>query len=198
MTAAKGPGPRERLLRSAQRLTATHGVAVGVDAILEDASVARRSLYQHFAGKDGLISESLADSARNDEQRYRAVLASAGDDPRERVLAVFDQLDQTTAAPGFRGCRYVSAELTLTNPSHPAHQVTRAYTSRLHEIFRQELANLGHQDPAGGAHQILILIDGILTIGAICPETHPARAARPLVEHILDGQPATTTTTCAR
>jgi len=42
MTAVKTPGPRERLLESARRLTATQGVSVGVDAILEDASVARR------------------------------------------------------------------------------------------------------------------------------------------------------------
>ena len=187
MTASKGPGPRERLLAPAQRLTAAQGVAVGVDAILEDAAVARRSLYQHFGGKDQLISESLQDSARHDEQRYHAVLAAAGDDPRERILAVFGNLDQTTSKPGFRGCRYVSAELSLTSPGHPAHQVIRRYTRDLHEIFRKELANLGHSDPAGGADQILVLIDGILTVGAICPETHPARAVRPLVEHILDG-----------
>jgi AcrR family transcriptional regulator len=186
MTAVKSPGPRERLLESAQRLTATQGVGVGVDAILEDASAARRSLYQHFGGKDGLIAESLRVSAEKDEERYRATLASGGDDPRKRVLAVFDQLDMTTSTPGFRGCRYVSAELSLTDASHPAHEVTRAYTKRLHEIFEAELANLGHHDPAGGADQILVLIDGILTIGAIRPESHPARSVRHLVEHILE------------
>ncbi len=185
MTTVKSPGPRERLLESAQRLTAAQGVGVGVDAILEDASVARRSLYLHFGGKGGLIAESLTDSARKDEERYRAALASGGDDPRDRVLAVFDQLDRTTSAPGFRGCRYVSAELALPDPSHPAHEVIRAYTERLHQIFETELVNLGHPDPAGGADQILVLIDGILTLGAIRPESHPARSVRPLVEHIL-------------
>jgi AcrR family transcriptional regulator len=188
MTAVKTPGPRERLLESARRLTATQGVSVGVDAILEDASVARRSLYQHFGGKDGLIAESLRVSAHRDEERYRAALATGGDDPRKRVLAVFDQLDKTTSTPGFRGCRYVSAELSLTDPAHPAHEVIRAYTERLHEIFEAELENLGHHDPAGGADQILVLIDGILTVGAIRPESHPARSVRPLVEHILEMQ----------
>lgn len=190
MSATKGPGPRERLLDSAQRLTAVQGVAVGVDAILEDASVARRSLYQHFGGKDGLIAESLRDSARKDEARYRAALASGGDDPRTRVLAVFDELDTTTSAPGFRGCRYVSAELALADPDHPAHEVTRTYTERLHTLFEQELAHLGHQDPASGAEQILVLIDGVLVLGALRPDAHPARAVRPLVEHLLDVDPS--------
>jgi AcrR family transcriptional regulator len=193
VSAPKGPGPRERLLESAQRLTAAQGVGVGVDAILEDASVARRSLYQHFGGKPGLIAESLRESARKDEERYRAALASGGDDPRNRVLAVFDELDKTTSAPGFRGCRYVSAELGLADPNHAAHEVTRTYTERLRTLFEDELASLGHPDPVRAAEQILVLIDGVLVVGVIRPDAHPARAVRPLVEQILDMAETTST-----
>ena len=187
VTTPANPGPRQRLLASAERLTATHGVGVGVDAILEDASVARRSLYQHFGGKDELIAASLLESARHDEDRYRAALDSGGSDPRQRVLAVFDQLDETTSAPGFRGCRYVSAELSLTEPNHPAHQITRAYTEHLHALFEKELTDLGHSDPSVGAEQIVVLIDGILVLGALRPGSHPARTVRPLVEQVLEG-----------
>jgi AcrR family transcriptional regulator len=186
VSTATNPGPRERLLTSAQRLTAVQGVGVGVDAILEDASVARRSLYQHFGGKDELIAASLLESARQDEERYRAALDSGGSDPRQRVLAVFDQLDKTTSTPGFRGCRYVSAELTLTDPNHPAHEVTRAYTERLHALFEKELADLGHSDPSLGAEQIVVLIDGVLVLAALRPGTHPAQTVRPLVEQLLE------------
>ena len=186
MSAASNPGPRERLLASAQRLTAVQGVGVGVDAILEDASVARRSLYQHFGGKDELIAASLLESAHQDEERYLAALASGGSDPRQRILAVFDQLDKTTSTPGFRGCRYVAAELCLTDPGHPAHQVTRAYTERLHALFEKELADLGNPDPTAGADQLLVLIDGVLVVAALRPGSHPARAVRPLVEQLLD------------
>ena len=183
---ATAPGPRERLLAAAQRLTATHGVGVGVDAILEDASVARRSLYQHFGSKDALIAESLRDSARLDEARYRAALDSAGTDPHARILAVFATLDATTSAPGYRGCRYVAAELSLSDPGHPAHAVTREYTERLRVIFADELTALGHPQPRQGAEQLVVLIDGVLVLGAINPESHPARVVLPLVESILD------------
>lgn len=186
MSTAASPGPRQRLLASAQRLTAVQGVGVGVDAILEDASVARRSLYQHFGGKAELIAASLLESAHKDEERYRAALNSGGRDPRRRVLAVFDQLEQTTSTPGFRGCRYVSAELSLTDPDHPAHQVTRSYTERLHALFEKELADLGNPDPAAGADQLLVLIDGVLVLAALRPGSHPAQTVRPLVEQLLD------------
>jgi AcrR family transcriptional regulator len=159
---------------------------VGVDAILEDAAVARRSLYQHFGGKDQLIASSLLRSAQRDEERYRAALDSGGNNPRKRILAVIDQLDKTTSAPGFRGCRYISAELSLPDPDHPAHAVARNYTERLHALFEQELADLRHPDPNGGADQILVLIDGVLVLGAIRPGSHPAQAIRPMVEQLLD------------
>jgi len=185
------PGPRERLLVAAQRLTADQGVGVSVDAILEDAAVARRSLYQHFGGKDALIAASLLDSARVDEERYRAALDSGGGDPRRRVLAVFDQLDNTTSTPGFRGCRYIAAELSLTDPNHPAHQIARAYTERLHALFEKELSDLGHPDPRTGADQIIVLIDGVLVLAVLRPGSHPAQAVRPLVELLLDGKTST-------
>ncbi|HEY3845122.1 MAG TPA: TetR/AcrR family transcriptional regulator [Acidimicrobiales bacterium] len=188
MTTTKAPGPRERLLASARRLTGAHGVGVGIDAILEDASVARRSLYQHFAGKDDLIAQSLLDSADKDEARYRIALERGGDDPRQRVLAVFDQLDRTTSLPEYRGCRYISAELGLADPGHPAHLATREFTTRLRGLFETELTNLGHPDPVDGADQILVLVEGILVVGVIAPESHPALTVRPLVELILDAK----------
>jgi AcrR family transcriptional regulator len=186
VSAATKPGPRERLLRSARELTYRNGVGVGVDAILEDAGVARRSLYQHFGGKDGLIAQTLRSTADVDEQRYRDALDSGGTDPRQRLLAVFDALDETTSSEHFRGCRYTAADLTLLDPDHPAHVETRAYKDRLHGLFTSELEALDHPAPARAADQILLLIDGVLVGAVTRPETHPAKAARELAEHLLD------------
>src|SRR5262245_49351578 len=106
MSARTMPGPRERLLDAARELTYRHGVTVGVDALLKAANVARRSLYEHFGGKDGLIAEMLRGSTDADEARYREFMDAAGDDPRDRLLAVFDGLATVMAEPDFRGCRY--------------------------------------------------------------------------------------------
>jgi len=179
-------GPRARLLRSARRLTYAEGVTVGVDAILKDAGVARRSLYQHFGGKDGLIAEVLRVSAEGDRRRYLATLNAGGDDPRRRIIAFFDGLAAMVSDEGFRGCRYHAAELALPDPEHPAHNVTREFRRWRHDLFRQELERLGHPDPTAGAEQLLIIIEGVLVNAATRPGADPFAPARPLVEHILD------------
>lgn len=70
------PGPRERLLEAAKLLTYKQGVGVGVDALLKVANVARRSLYEHFGGKDGLITEVLRLTAAEDEAAYQQTMPS--------------------------------------------------------------------------------------------------------------------------
>ena len=178
-------GPRERLLAAAKDLTYSQGVGVGVDAILKEANVARRSLYQHFGGKDGLIAEVLRVTTAEDVTLYRQAMDSAGDDPRERLLAVFDWLAQVVKDRDFRGCRYLSADLALADPDHPAHAITRQYRETLHELFVAELVRLGHPQPAFGADQLLLLIDGLLAVGATRQSSDTAQLAWQLAEQVI-------------
>jgi AcrR family transcriptional regulator len=158
---------------------------VGVDAILKEAKVARRSLYEHFGGKDGLIAEVLRLTTAEDEVLYREAMQSAGDDPSARLLAIFDMLAGIIEDPSFRGCRYLSADLALADPDHPAHDITRQYREHLHGLLEEELVKLGHPQPASAADQLLLLIDGTLATGATRPNSDPARLARQLAEQII-------------
>jgi len=181
--------PRERLLAAARDLTYSHGVGVGVDAILKQARVARRSLYEHFGGKDGLITEVLRSTTAEDEALYRQTMQAAGDDPRARLLAIFDMLAKVVEDPDFRGCRYLSADLALTDPDHPAHEVTRQYREDIHALLEDELVKLGDQQPASTADQLLLLIDGTLAVGATRSNADPAGLARQLAEQIVGAHP---------
>jgi AcrR family transcriptional regulator len=195
MTTLTRPGPRERLLEAARELTYTHGVGVGVDAILEAAGVARRSLYQHFGGKDRLLAEVLRTTADRDVQQYRDALDSGGTEPRARILALFDAVYNEVDQPAFHGCRYAAADLGLTDADHPVHAETSAYKRRLHDLLAVETGNLGHPEPERAADELLLLIDGTFAFAATLPGAQAVQAVRGLVEHVLDeagtaGKPA--------
>jgi AcrR family transcriptional regulator len=179
------PGPRERLLAAGQQLFYTRGVSVGVDALLKEAQVARRSLYEHFGGKDGLVAAVLRRAAEEDLAWYEAALASA-DDPRSRLLGLFDRLDELVSNADFRGCRYFAADLAYAVADHPAHAETNRFRQRLRGILLRELTALGHANPEQAAEQLHLLIEGTLVMGATRDGPHPARAARELAAAILD------------
>ena len=81
---------RERLLAAANELFYNEGVhTVGIDRIIEQAGVAKASLYNTFGSKDELVRAYLEARRASVTQRImRAV--HRYDTPRERLLAVFE------------------------------------------------------------------------------------------------------------
>jgi AcrR family transcriptional regulator len=183
---AKTPlGPRERLLAAGQQLFYARGASVGVDELLKEANVARRSLYEHFGGKDGLIVAVLRRASEEDIAWYENALAGA-EEPRDRLLGLFDRFDELVSNPEFRGCRYFAADLALADPHHQAHAETDAFRRQLRELLVRELTAMGHSRPEHAAEQLHLLIEGTLVMGATQGNQHPARAARDLAAIVLD------------
>ena len=56
----RGRGARERILSASQQLFRDQGInSTGIDQLCAVAEVSKRTLYQHFPGKDELIAEHL-------------------------------------------------------------------------------------------------------------------------------------------
>lgn len=179
------PGPRQRLLDAAERLTYAEGAGVGVKALLQEAGVARRSLYEHFGGKDELVAEVLRGTAEKDLDGYRKAMDRAGTDPVARIAAIFDHLEGAITTEGFRGCRYLGADLALQDPGHPAHEITRAYRANLTRMIQDEMERLGSADVKHSADQIMFLIEGTLAAGTTMPDARPARIAGELAQAVI-------------
>jgi AcrR family transcriptional regulator len=184
MSARTAPGPRERLLAAGQQLFYSRGASVGVDALLKEANVARRSLYEHFGDKDGLIAAVLRRASDEDVAWYEDALAGATE-PRARLLGLFDRLDELVSDADFRGCRYFATDLSFADPGHPAHAETEAYRRRLRALLVREVEAMGHAHPEHAAEQLHLLIEGSLVMGATHDNQHPARSARDLAAIVL-------------
>src|ERR1700741_3062580 len=106
---AERPSVRERLLAAADELFYRDGVhSTGIDAVIEKAGVAKGSLYYIFGGKDELVAAYLR--GRHDVWRRRVVARQDGiDDPEQRILAVFDAIEDYVSLPEFRGCPFANA-----------------------------------------------------------------------------------------
>src|SRR3954464_3248597 len=116
---------RDRLLAAADELFYAEGVhTVGIDRIIERAGVAKASLYSTFGSKDELVRAYL--EGRHELRRARLVRGlERFDNPRDRLLGVFDVLAEVAAAPSFRGCAFYNASAEST-PGGPVEQMSAA------------------------------------------------------------------------
>src|SRR3978361_1107714 len=96
------PSARAPLLAAADELFYAEGVhTVGIDRIIERAGVAKASLYSSFGSKDELVKAYL--ESRHAVRRARLLNGlERFDNPRDRLLGVFDVLSEIAASPGYR------------------------------------------------------------------------------------------------
>jgi AcrR family transcriptional regulator len=171
-------------LEAAGELFYERGIqAVGMDAIRDAAGVSLKRLYQLFPSKEELVEAALRQrdgAVRESLERATARAAT----PRDRVVAVFDWLDEWFREPDYRGCAFINAfgEMSATSP-----RVVRAV--RHQKLWLQEhitdLVRLAN-GPDWLADQLFILANGAMVTAAIAGSPAPARQARAAAQHLLD------------
>jgi AcrR family transcriptional regulator len=175
---------RERILDVASELFYADGIrAVGVDAIVVAAQVARMSFYRHFKSKEGL---AVAYLERRDE-RFRAWLQAEvnrlAPDPVDRPLAVFDVLAARLATPNYRGCAFINTMAETPERGDAAHVTAKAHKTR----FQAYLANLLRDAGLAAEHapDLLQLFDGAVVAAVREGSAEPAFRARRLATLLL-------------
>lgn len=153
---------RERLLTAAYELFARQGVqAVGVDTIIERSGVARQTMYRHFGSKQDLV---LAFLARREEVWTYGWLAAEvsrrSDDPRERLLSIFEVFDEWFRVAGFEGCSFINVLLEYPDGQHPLHRAAAECLAHIREFVSGLATDAGVDDPEAFARQWHILMKG--------------------------------------
>src|SRR6516165_6094602 len=97
---------RDHLLAVAQRMFCTAGFhAVTVDAILEEAGVARMTLYKNFGSKEDLIVATLRREDKLFRQWLTGSIEALSTEPADRILSLFLALHQRLPQKGTMGAR---------------------------------------------------------------------------------------------
>ncbi|WP_063630055.1 TetR/AcrR family transcriptional regulator [Nocardia sp. BMG51109] len=177
--------PAERLLDAASDLFAREGIrAVGVDRILQQAKVARASLYQTYGSKDALIEAYLRRQDDHDRATYRRTAARTPD-PAQRILLVFDLAAKAARRRDFRGCLYLNAATEFPDARHPVRSVVRDHRAWLDALWTAALTELGIPDPAARAAELAVLYDGGLAGSKATRSVAPILLAKDMAAAVL-------------
>jgi AcrR family transcriptional regulator len=177
---------RERLLSAADKLFYAEGVhVVGVDRIVEQAGVTKASLYNTFGSKDELVRAYLEQHMRRRQERIARIL-TANDTPRERIVAIFAEVEGFLGASQFRGCRFISAAAEA-RPGDASEVMAAKYRTWLLTLFTDLAEAAGAIDAKQLGRRLLLLYDGAAVAARMDPDRDAAaRATHSAVVALLD------------
>ena len=188
--AAKSPATerksaRERLLDSANELFYAEGVqTVGIDRIIEHAGVAKASLYNLFGSKEELVQAYLQSRHDSTTSRIQAAIDEQ-EDPRERLLAVFDAQGRLFQKPAFNGCAFVSASAEASHGGL-VESATDEFRAWIRTMFTTLARENGAADPDLLGRQLHMLYDGASLSARMDHDPSIALDARNAAAALLD------------
>jgi AcrR family transcriptional regulator len=180
------PNKREELVQKALSAFYRNGFhATGMDRLVVETGVSKTSMYKHFRTKEELILAALRlrdEQFRNWFVRRVEELAEA---PADRLLAMFDVMEEWFAQPEFRGCMFVKASAEYQEAGHPIHAQAAEHKRLLEGHVRRLAEAAGAADPAGLARQLMLLKEGAIVTAHLGHTQDPAADARLAAEVLV-------------
>lgn len=177
--------PLKRLLLATEKLIYANGInATGMDAIVSESGVARKTIYRNFSTKEALIAEVL----RQRDQRWMDWFISSTStvtEPKTRILACFDALEAWFATPDFNGCAFINAAGECGSTSPLIAEVAKEHKVNLERYLEQLAVAYGAAQPQKMASELLLLIEGAITVAKVMGDKRAASHGKQLAERLL-------------
>ncbi|WP_407496671.1 TetR/AcrR family transcriptional regulator [Pseudooceanicola sp. MF1-13] len=176
---------RDRLIETARVLFLRHGVPhIGINRVIDEANVARMTLYNHFPSKDALVAAVYEQEA---ELRRQSILTAqaAHDTPVAKVSALFDIALELAREKGFRGCAFVNLAIETAAADGSLHALAKAHKEWIRANVLDCLPSEMFADPATLARQVVVLWDGGIVGAYVTQSVTPIKAARDAAQALM-------------
>jgi AcrR family transcriptional regulator len=177
---------REQLLQAALGLFCKKGYhGVGVDSISAEAGITKKTLYHHFKSKEEMILAALRHYEERSRNNFMRAVEEKTKNPTDRLLAVFDVLEEWFREDNFSGCLFVGAMGEYPEEGTPirrfcqeAKGLTRGYIKSL--IEKAELQSADEL-----SQQLMLLIEGAITMAQVNNSSLSAVRAKNAAEILI-------------
>jgi AcrR family transcriptional regulator len=144
----KEQGAKERILNTASELFYQQGYqATGINQIIEEAGIAKASLYQHFPSKEALLTEYLLRTRLQRQEERMAFLKDLAPG-KEKLLGLYEYRLQHMQSNNFKGCAFVRVAYELPGLNEEALLQIRTHTQHLKSFIIAQLEVIKHPFPA--------------------------------------------------
>jgi AcrR family transcriptional regulator len=178
---------RDHLIEVATELFNRCGYhASGIDRVIAEAGVAKTTLYRHFRTKEDLIVAVLQRIDAQHREGLRATVDQLAHEPKQKILASFDVLEDWFRGNSFYGCPFMSAASEYNVRTSPVFQVVVLH-KRLMIAYFEELARAaGLDEPARIGEEINLLHEGATAVAQVNGDPSTARRAKAMAARLID------------
>ncbi|WP_020529883.1 TetR/AcrR family transcriptional regulator [Flexithrix dorotheae] len=185
----KRSGVKERIIETASRLFYNEGYnQTGINQIIEEANVAKASMYQHFRSKEDIAVAYL-------ERRHQIWMNNLFDfvsgqtDYKNKVLSSFEYLNSWLTEVGFRGCGFQNIITDLPKD----HTKIKAQTLYHKNVLRKWIQDLVKEDKQYSENEaeelgdeIMVLLEGAIMLSQIQKAAWPILKAKNVCQKLLN------------
>jgi AcrR family transcriptional regulator len=177
---------RDIILDVTEKLIYKSGIAAtGMDLLVKTAGVSRKSIYRYFANKEELTVAALQRRDVRWMLWFKTEVDKAAT-PADRLLNLFTVLKAWFDSEGFRGCAFINTSGETGDPQDPVRRVAKVHKQKLLDYVCELCTEHGSTDPHALAKQLLILIDGAITVALVMGDHRAADNAHCMARKLLD------------
>jgi AcrR family transcriptional regulator len=178
---------RLQIIRTAFKLFTENGFyATGVDLIMRQASVSKRTMYIYFPTKNDLIVAVLEFYRANYEQGLTELLVRNDLSNREKIIAIFEDAGNWFENRQFHGCLAVNAMGEFSGKDHKIENACLVFKTWELDVFRKLTKELPVMYPNDLAFKLLVLLEGMGAIAQVMKQPCPIDIKQ-MVNDLMDG-----------
>jgi len=178
---------REELIKTALALFAKNGIhATGIDTIVEQSGVTKKTLYAHFRSKEELVLAVLRQydgMARNEFMRR---VESGGKTPKTRLLAIFDFAERWFQQSNFYGCLFINTIGEYSDNDTAIRQICQDYKKLVKAYILSLCEQVGTSDPQELAEELALLLEGATVTAQVSQNPQTAKIAKRAAKVLID------------
>jgi len=179
-----------RLLEAAHRLFCREGIAAtGVARVIEEAGVARKTLYERFGSKENLVAAVLAQEGAAWRDWFSAALERFGPDPLARLRGVFEVLHDWFADDGFFGCAFTNALAEGKSGDQRIVSLFDEHRAKTNAILRAMINDAGFEQTDSLTEQLALIIEGAIMTAMTTGDPKAAHRAGEIAEILFAASP---------
>ena len=178
---------REEIVRHAYRVFYAQGFhAAGVDAILQNSGISKRTMYKYFRNKDEIVVATVLYYHQIAFERIPAIMSARSSDPMRQILCLYDIVAEEIADGQFAGCFALNAKLEFENKHAGIETACRNYYMQLEEYISTLCAYANCRNPKVTARKLVLLFKGAVLMGQMHHDPSAAQLARAMAKDILE------------